>query len=843
MCPTDHAVSLETTKPPNIFDKSLAKAPRKKRTVAPVLKEAANLSRRNKLMKKSGFRSDQQPPPLGSINSSKRPGRDDAGDSPPLAAAQLVQQTSSNWADANASSSRGPPADETSPDEQEGLLICWYWATPEEQCSQPTRCPFEHRWLESDRVAFDENRLSKEQATCYFWFNGHCRKPDEVCPFSHSLTAYMAPHDPSQGITRLSRDQIDRRPQPNPRARPPVFRPTRAGNPAVPTLSLQAGPEPGEILGCFFYNKHGCNKLARDCPYPHVRTRWFRAPKSGKYEYREDGEVSFRPVHPQQASHEAQNAEVRENSEDMLQPGPVDIAPLTETHETPPTVPIPDIPTPSVSQALQPLVKPMLVSQRLEIRLSPQGVPTQISVILKLLASTNENMSHDVVEELKGDNKLVIHLMCPFEDAKDHIEIADDAQHSEGRIVAQDPNDSVLNEELKGIAATLSVKSTAAVAFNKSTTIFIYPRGSPWRGLLRDTLRPDTDTVLYFRLVYPGPRPSLLSISEPMPPIATSHSHQDFAVLPLTSGTEGMISRLFEWHGKSLSKVAMLIFHNRHQNEMDEFSRYLREHNVKVYQSTTPGAWSYFCDAQDSVVHKIREGTVILHHSFSSIYQLEGLSELLCARNRRINFFTLPDQDLGGETLPELQAMFPSGQAVYIMDDCLHQSPHDLIPALEFLRNRLKTVPTPTHILGRPDLDKWLVRVAGSAPAESLATYNTVLKLFDSLGLWARSATYEDPTDPFLCGSTGIYFPKGSELPEYGALWDTDQTAAADHMAEWFAAWAYSMRGSCRRFALLSSVGSLKRMEWAARYPQLQVLRPDDWVKSEIERANGGRAR
>lgn len=849
----------------NVFDpnKPKIRAPRKAST-STVLKPARTLQLQNRL-RKSQKQDLARPPPPDALGLARRPGRNDANDSPPpdgIAPLDTNPYAARGMEHRNGARRSSPdhghhqtlaepviapittstdrptqaltPASEEPSSREEMLLTCWHWHR-ERTCRdhQKGRCIFEHRYLDHGRIASDENTIRKDQATCFFWWtrHGQCNKSAADCMFSHDRKYYLAP-DPSdlkagfrcldafeQQSSRLVHD--DHHPHPSQK----LDRRLSAWDIAVAEQRRSVFPaekeprlQPSEWLGCWYFNfgSRSCIKSDAQCNFLHRRTRFVAGKLGNKEIYQSEGELYWRDhPDPNRITHKcSQPANVMNSSYSTAD------ARSDHGHREPSHPPLRDAKTLTARQRLR-----WMSGTASKDHIS---ITTDVEVSVQLTSKSDSAGFEQLTEQLKSLPSLDFHMICYIDNAYSWLD-ADyvNSRLAEGYVKAYSPSTTHI-ESMKTLIVNLEAFSSAVVATLGNFVLYMYPKDSPWQDLFGDKPRSELANSLNCH-VLPSGRQSILQNSSLMGDVITESAPLEGS--RAKQALDGKVDVLFRWNKSQIAKVVFLVFHQRYQHEMNEVILVLQQQNVKVYQSTDKGAYDCFSKEELYRQHNSSsDGTVLFHSTFHNFHEFPGLSELTCARARRISFFQLPDLSPESTTSLELSKLFPTGQAVFIMDDCFEENPHDLIGSLGLLVNRLNS-PSKTHIVTRPGLEQWLPTLPQTASQEDYI-YDQLTTLLTKAGL----GSYREHTEPGDPPPIGLYSPNVYDHPEYAAMWDADRNAAADYLVEWYVGWSLTNIKHCRRFALLSSVSSRKRMGWAKKYQHIQFMTPDSWLKQETDR-------
>ena len=409
----------------------------------------------------------------------------------------------------------------------------------------------------------------------------------------------------------------------------------------------------------------------------------------------------------------------------------------------------------------------------------------------------------------------------------------------EGEFVSQ--ADATHEQQFGKLVATLSAHSAAAVCFERDFCAVVYPLRGEWAAIVKPSLVPDVNAELYMLVL--SPLSTLIQAElQKMPDankVGNADSRRSAAALQDRRYSQFPTKSLFAAYGttKQAGKVAFVVFHSGFQANINALTKRLTSAGIGVYHSTVPGSWNYFlrehCTASG--------GVVLLHNSFpvSRCWLLPRLESLLShGRFRFYRFFDATDadhHDLPTSDSPSDQAvhkegpsvpvpLFPSGQAVYLMDDIIEEQHHDALPVLRLLSVRAKSAKTSTFVLGRPGLIDW----AGELVCDP------AMNVGGDLDVKVRQEIFEllhDLRDSDnLCEVISLDL---EEVPDYDERWQSQQAKTANEGVKWYASWGLEHAQHCRRFFLLSMMGSSRRAGWKQKYAHLSVRTPSEWCDEE----------
>jgi len=136
---------------------------------------------------------------------------------------------------------------------------------------------------------------------------------------------------------------------------------------------------------------------------------------------------------------------------------------------------------------------------------------------------------------------------------------------------------------------------------------------------------------------------------------------------------------------------------------------------------------------------------------------------------------------------------------------------------------RLREAPSANCVLGRPDLLRWLQKLAFDDPdEEDSEVYALLAGLLHSspvnLTAWPMP---ERPTS-----QSPVYFEPLFENPEYGAKYARSSQEAEEEMAEWFALWALKNVQRYKSFVIVSLATNRTMKSWMQKWGHVEVLNP-----------------
>jgi len=154
------------------------------------------------------------------------------------------------------------------------------------------------------------------------------------------------------------------------------------------------------------------------------------------------------------------------------------------------------------------------------------------------------------------------------------------------------------------------------------------------------------------------------------------------------------------------------------------------------------------------------------------------------------------------------------------------------LSVLKELQPRLRDAPAANCVLGRPDLLRWLQKLALDDPDEEyFEVYTMLAELLhaspSNLTMWPMP---ERPTS-----QSPVYFEPLFANPEYGAKYARSAQEAEEEMAEWFAVWALRNAQRYKSFVIVSLANKRTTNNWRERWAHVEVVNPLDFIKEMTE--------
>ena len=207
-----------------------------------------------------------------------------------------------------------------------------------------------------------------------------------------------------------------------------------------------------------------------------------------------------------------------------------------------------------------------------------------IAIDVKLAGFTKETRGQFLVL-LQGSELLDIAHLCSAEDFRSFFPVERNQKHADGDISPTSDSTS----DLAILEDTLRAYQAGAVIFHSRFSMLVYPVGpSGFSDVLKPSMRPSGGTTMRFCIFSPFDPPTLYS-KVPEKGITNADEQPKPSTEPSISGLS--IKRLFN---STTEKSAFLMFHPQQEGAMSQISTYLAKAGIKLYHSSTPGAWNYF---------------------------------------------------------------------------------------------------------------------------------------------------------------------------------------------------------------------------------------------------------
>jgi len=365
---------------------------------------------------------------------------------------------------------------------------------------------------------------------------------------------------------------------------------------------------------------------------------------------------------------------------------------------------------------------------------------------------------------------------------------------------------------LKLLSDNLKMYSAGALISQPNYNIIVHPVGGhEWDFLGSDTSEPHA--VLSFHITKPF-----------FTPLADNDSNNHGRKI---IDKDKLLASL---NNKKALKTVFLIYPTaKHHPELDTLTKTFQDLGINVYHGSVPGAWDYFrthCDAS----------VVLIHEEFHDYQDIPYLAYL--ANVPTLPIFSLISNEDPTEPVFSTQRLLPHGRAYLIMDECFVNYPKETLEVTRQLVGRANTVAPFYRILGRPGLVNWLRDLArqnestSSTPADGERRHAHIVSIFQKL--LASNPTYMEPYDrPTPSKHSPLFFLPEHKWPGYAETWKRDERAAANELADWFAAWAILHINEFRKIVILTHADEKTKEMWEKRFGHLSVLNPAEWLREE----------
>lgn len=715
-------------------------------------------------------------------------------------------------------SSSGEDDEEDSTLRPSGRLTCWFWGH-RSYCPDESLCSFEHS--AGYPVAGFENRLTKQQLTCYFWATlGMCKNSVDNCAYSHHLTAYVAhPGKPPIRVTPEIEDSI--------RKKTEKYRP---GPSSTAQGAFTRPPSSSEGLGCWYYHMtpQGCRKSNRDCRFSHELVDWVAA-----------GSVKGAPIWVGQISGPNKTSPARkvqtgldhENTDRQSSPPLITASTTTSSspsprvrREEPREIVLPYVQT----QRPQPVYNdhpPQHISESeisgLIVKMTFRLIMPDVEINARLNGLTPTQQTEDVIAACRS-MEFTQMLIKPFVRAQ-----------LGGVSTLSTPSDlsSKAVSRLEAVKCKLVEANAAAIFSTDACTILIFPNRHDWQFL--DPGAGRSDGSLRFQLF----KPLIVKSTEatiPTTKIAAidkmSLARNAFAAIDLVQ----LFALSSGIGAKEERRNVFLMFSGTKRVEMDAFAAILSEKGANVFHSSMPGSWAHFRHLATSLSKSI----VVFSNEIENFDRIPALREML--KFSSVDAFRLcPGKSInypGGSivsTQARISRLFPRGRVVLLMDDCFEEDPEDTLEVVEYFAKRANN-PDYGKIIGAPNL---LDRLMDPGQGDDTTDRELLAKSWQLL-TDIRDKSLQEHGELLSDSDILTFFcPTDESLPGYTTKWqsrDPAQQAGASHiLAFWFNFWASSHADQWRRFVLVTSARRDMRTEMQSLYRHITVLNPSNYIRFE----------
>ena len=367
-------------------------------------------------------------------------------------------------------------------------------------------------------------------------------------------------------------------------------------------------------------------------------------------------------------------------------------------------------------------------------------------------------------------------------------------------------------EVLDSVIDMCRLHAAGLVELNDKYTIIVYPsRMDEWKFIERAGLVA-SETPLRFQILPPLDVRPADSATRSVATIGNASVAVGVEILGLE------VARLFpSEEGSVEGHKVMIIMPTGRQVEIDVLTRFFQGLKCKVYQSGTPGAWSYFRSRYTS------RSTLVVHPD-THLWEIPGLQKHLLNDGKNRVWSIGVDHVLAlTEDIPptySCERIFPFGGATFITDDMFVHQPHEVTALLDRFQRDTKDKPVGGEFhkfFTRPGIDDWLLELAlqPKVDEEGLPDmrWKTCYGLLDTVREHVISPDIED-------------------FPHYIDLWEKDRMRATETMVQWFAGWsAFEARKYRRIVVCHEPKDSPAAQEWVRKYQHLIVMTPAEMLE------------
>ncbi|PGH06022.1 hypothetical protein GX51_02613 [Blastomyces parvus] len=284
----------------------------------------------------------------------------------------------------------------------------------------------------------------------------------------------------------------------------------------------------------------------------------------------------------------------------------------------------------------------------------------------------------------------------------------------------------------------------------------------------------------------------------------------------------------------------------------DEFQlvlRFLKHYDMVAFSNRIDGDWEKFAKT-------VTKGTVLLHQKFIHYDNIPMLAKLL--RNP-VNVFSIslgePIKYLDHNS--HLQRLFPHGGIILMTEDFVLKSPKAALDVLTWFGHLVRRrFPGTWKMFLRPNVQRWLSDICTSWPDDTLwQIYHMINSLIPEYPMGHYNTYRREGSPDSLDGLTddeGQHHPFIStrEIPDYGSRREDDhpnipkgltqEERDADHLIEYFAAYALIHADRFRRFVVLTTQKPQPR--WQA-WTHIEVMHYPDFKKKLMISSTQAKAR
>ncbi|CAK3854794.1 hypothetical protein AC579_10275 [Lecanosticta acicola] len=702
---------------------------------------------------------------------------------------------------------------------------CKYWQRDECDKTAET-CPYAH-WV----VERPQNNLHPKALTCFFWNEGQCRKTEGECEYAHSYTGLVA--DPPPGY-RLPAEPAHKRPE------------------NLPSRDVLV---PKHLTTCYYWRQpQGCNKPDSQCEYAHRDTGVYAGPP-GTFKRRLSalGPTGATDIH---AANADRIPAANRTFDPRLQESPLAL------HKSP--------------------VQTSVLPVQEQAQIAP---PTRVVQKRPSIVACSTVRGAIMLSSAEDDDAVTISAKfeVPNEKTFKHLAGEDPVLRLDHLVVSGDFEKIMWNEELRaveaatgGIAVEPSLTSQletisemckvhaggflASVAGLESK-VLIYPSNNEtWRFLEVDDVAFPPGCLLHFRLFR-----NMSGISVTASPSNAVSAREELHYAASVGEKLARLDREQLLFVKPRSdqklppydpiRAVFLLMPPGHHTDLVVYCEYFKGLKLKVYHSSTAGAWAYFC--KKYLPKGPQKVGIVVVHPEVPLWQVPDLHNIAAAGTSLFSIGV--DRTIAAyeEREPEFgcHGLFPLGRVTFITDDVFVYEPEKARKIVQTFnadqRRRPPGAKDDVRIATRPGLKEWIAELMlknanvrdrhDKQDARWVKLYAAICELCP--------VEAEDPWNPpRLLPSSSLVSASPEELPGFQGLWEKDETAATDFMVNWFAGWAVYHAHRYRKFEVChvprtERFADAKQMSrdavavadprgWTKKYQHIGVASPDAMLES-----------
>ncbi|KAL1584680.1 hypothetical protein WHR41_06889 [Cladosporium halotolerans] len=413
--------------------------------------------------------------------------------------------------------------------------------------------------------------------------------------------------------------------------------------------------------------------------------------------------------------------------------------------------------------------------------------------------------------------------------------------------------DDAQKGQVEKFAATCKSNVSCGVAQEPSFTLLVVPSGAPeWEFLRSANVTASLKQPLGFKLLPPLPTNSKndpKAASPDAPHSTTPHESVTSPVDPMELEVDDML-------GQHDTRAFVMI----PPNPLPEYWHMLKvlksRKNLKVVQSQDLNDWSKWLDDDhrsalvviplEIKLYHIPRLAEVLHKRPAYHVWCAGFNEWLARWERREPKF-------------ECQQLFLSGDAVFISDDVILQTPDKALAIIDVVKRMNAGKPRGAarcKVAARPGIRSWLfelVKTMSGEPENEDKRWVSLWEAVDDLcPLELRCKLWpENPSE-----AADIISVAPESMSPFAELAVKKPDEATDSAVNWFAGWAFMNSDKFRRFTICHQVpgtgtktvdadfntvivgAESDPRKWANEYPYVAVMTPDDWLKEQREKAS-----